>query len=164
MSMKRGAVIAAAIGVAVSAGLLSGAGATEEALPTGQALVDARVQNLKDAGDAMKAIGGFAQGQGTAEAAKEAAAYLVEVGAAIPLWFPAGSGPGGEGITKTRALAKIWETNEDFVAKSKAMEDAAKAIQAALEAGSDGAAVGTLLKAAGDTCKACHTDYRGPEQ
>jgi cytochrome c556 len=161
--MKRGAVIAVALGVAVSAGWLSGAGATEDSLPTGQALVDARIQNLKDAGDAMKAIGVFAQGQGDAAAAKEAAAYLVEVGAALPSWFPAGSGPGGEGITKTRALAKIWETNEDFVAKSKAMEDAAKIVQTAVDAG-DPAAIGAALKATGETCKACHTDYRGPEQ
>jgi len=162
--MKRGTVIAVAMGVAVSAGLLPGAGATDEALPTGQALVDLREQNLKDAGDAMKAIGGFAQGQGTIEAAKEAAAYLVETGAALPSWFPAGSGPGGEGITKTRALPKIWETNEDFVTKAKAMEDAAKAVQTALESGAGGAAVGALLQATGETCKACHVDYRAKEE
>ncbi len=138
--------------------------ALAEERPTGgQALVDWREQNLKDVADAMKALPTLAASPDTKPAALEAAQLIADTGRDMPGWFPEGSGPGGEGITKTRALPAIWERKAEFDGHAKKMEEAGLALVAAVEAG-DAAQVGELMKAAGGSCKACHTDFRAKEE
>ena len=72
----------------------------------------------------------------------------------IPSLFPKGSTTG-----KTKAKAEIWEKNEDFVKHAKSLSKSAAELAAAAKAGND-AEVGVKLKAVGDTCTACHKQFR----
>jgi len=72
----------------------------------------------------------------------------------IPSLFPKGSTKG-----KTKAKAEIWENNEDFVKHAKTLSKSAGELAAAAKAGND-AEVGVKLKAVGDTCSACHKQFR----
>lgn len=68
--------------------------------------------------------------------------------------FPDGSG--GEG---TRALPAIWENWDAFVALLEEGRAAAEVLREAAEAG-DEAATAAALREVGQSCRACHTDYR----
>ncbi len=130
-------------------------------LPTGQALVGARIAQLKKAGGAMQFFGQYDGSDQTAAAA--AAKILDDVAADLVSWFPEGSGPGGPGIEKTRALPAIWANFADFEAKAKAMDDAVGLMTVAA-ASNDVAAIKTAMGEVGKACKACHEAYRGPEE
>jgi cytochrome c556 len=147
------------VGIALAMlGVTNGFGAD---LPAGQALVDHRVAALKKAGGSMQF---FAQYDGSdAAAAVAAAKVLDDTAAALLSWFPEGSGPGGAGVEKTRALPVIWTDFADFEAKAKAFDDAVGPMTAAAAA-NDVAAIQAALAGVGKSCKACHETYRGPEE
>lgn len=144
-----------------AAALLTGAGVGAEAL-TGQALVDHRIAELKKVAGAMQAIGPLVQ-SGDLSKASEAAAVIAAAGPLLKAdWFPAGTGTGDAGISKTRALAVIWSDRADFDAKADAYTGAGAALAAALAAG-DASNFGALMQATGGSCKACHEKYRQPD-
>jgi len=72
----------------------------------------------------------------------------------IPKLFPKDSTKG-----KTKAKAEIWENSDDFAKRAKALSKAAGELAAAAKAGND-ADVGVKVKAMGDTCGACHKQFR----
>jgi len=74
----------------------------------------------------------------------------------------AGSFPEGSGGEGTRALPAIWESWDHFSAQLEATRNAAAALQAAAEAG-DSEGTAAALREVGQSCRACHTDYRARE-
>lgn len=92
-----------------------------------------------------------------ADLAQAAADNLVTISQIrqVVLW-PSGSD--SESIDGTRALPAIWENTDDFLAKWEDFGTAAAQMQ---EVAADGrAALGPALGALGDSCKACHEEYR----
>jgi cytochrome c556 len=115
-----------------------------------------RQEMMKKAGGAAGALGAIAKGEKPydAEAVKAALTTLAEVGKTFPDHFPAGSETGLD----TEASPKIWESMDDFKAKSTKLATVAEAQLAAMPA--DQAGVGAALQAIGPTCGDCHQSYR----
>lgn len=115
-----------------------------------------RQEMMKKVGGAMGAIGAMAKGEKPydAEVIKASLATMAEVSKAFPDQFPAGSETGFE----TEASPKIWESMDDFKAKSMALANAAEAQLASVPA--DAAGLGPLMGAVGGTCQSCHEVYR----
>jgi len=121
------------------------------------AVIDARKTELKKAGGAMKAIGGFLKdGTGTVADVQTNAATIDAVAKAFPGWWPTGT---AVGVGKSEAKPGIWENADDFKAKTVAFQTAsADLVKAA--AGGDKAAIGAAMGKVGGTCKTCHETYR----
>jgi cytochrome c556 len=106
-------------------------------------------------------LGSMAKGETPydAELAGKLAADLVALsgmlsGPAFSLYFPAGTAAGE--VEGTRAKAEIWATPDDFLAKAKALSDAATALAAT----SDLAGLQGAMGAVGGACGSCHEAYR----
>ncbi len=126
--------------------------------------VEMRVQAMKDTGAAMRVLAKAAKGESEISMLQGLAAKTVaETGKASPGMFREGTGPGGAGITDTRAKPEIWSDWKGFTAQAAALEDAGNALIAAVEAG-DRAALGAALDQAGKSCGSCHKPYRTPKQ
>lgn len=69
--------------------------------------------------------------------------------------------PEGSTSPDSRALPAIWQNRNDFMNKVSAIQSATSDLVDAAEAG-DSEAVGAALEGVQGTCRACHTDYRGP--
>ncbi len=114
--------------------------------------VIARKDLMKTIGGAAKTLGGMASGEvahdaAAAEVAKQA---MIAAAAEIEAKFTNNAAdPASE------AKPEVWTNWNDFLAKGKALGDAAGALDVA-SAESIGAGMGAI----GGTCKACHTDYR----
>lgn len=108
-------------------------------------------------------LGAMAKGETPydADQAQSAADSLVAVSMINqpPLW-PQGSDD--MSIEGTRALPAIWDNLDDVLAKWDDLGTAALSMQAA--AGTGQAALGPELGKVGGTCKACHDDYRAPNE
>ncbi len=63
---------------------------------------------------------------------------------------------------KTRAKPEIWSNREDFEKKMQDMRDAALELQAAVQSG-DRKAIGKNIAATGESCKACHDEYKSED-
>jgi len=63
----------------------------------------------------------------------------------------------------TDAKPEVWQNWDDFVAKAKVLEDAGAKLAAAADGG-DMKALMPHVKALGNACKGCHTEYRKPEE
>lgn len=72
----------------------------------------------------------------------------------IPALFPKGSDFGAD----TKALDAIWKKPADFEKKAKDTEEKAAAFSKAVA--SNDPQMGAKFKALGDSCKACHKDFR----
>lgn len=77
--------------------------------------------------------------------------------AAIPGLFPPGSAH-----AQSRALPAIWANKPDFDRKAADMGEAARQVSAAGRAG-DLAAYANAVGRLRQTCSACHTPYRAPQ-
>lgn len=115
----------------------------------------ARMEAMKEIGDATKVLGRMAKGEtefdaGAANAA--AAAIAAKAARSLDLFEPRATDP------KSEALPVIWERWDDFAARTEALAIAAD--QAAPLEDLDGlrAALGRI----GKTCKSCHEIYRAP--
>lgn len=115
-----------------------------------------RQEMMKKVGGAMGAIGAIVKGEKPfdAEVVKASLTTMAEVSKDFPNHFPAGSETGFE----TEATAKIWETPDDFKAKSAELAKVAEAQLAAMP--TDQASTGAAMKALGATCSSCHETYR----
>lgn len=121
------------------------------------AIIDARQAELKKAGDAMKALGGYAKGGDlSADVLKGHGATLAAVAKALPGWWPAGT---AVGVSDSEALPAIWEKPDQFQARAVAFQTEAAALEQAI-AGGDRAAIAAQVGKVGGSCKACHQDFR----
>ncbi len=71
--------------------------------------------------------------------------------------FPEGSDKG-----TTRAQPEIWENPDDFAQKHDEMTSAVKELASVVEGG-DRAAIAQQVGAVGQTCKACHDEYKSKD-
>jgi len=85
-----------------------------------------------------------------------AAALILKNSKAASNWFPAGTGPEAG---KTGAKPEIWQNPDDFTAKLRTFQAAAKTFNAAAASG-DLNAITAHAGDLGQACKACHDKYR----
>jgi cytochrome c556 len=70
--------------------------------------------------------------------------------------------PEGSHAGDTRALSAIWENMDDFLAKAESLRVATQAVIDAEPADLD--SFRPLFAEVGQNCRACHEDYRRPEE
>ena len=130
-------------------------------LPKDRALqvMHVRHEGMEAIGDANKALH-RALGASDIPTIRANAGKIAELSEQASTWFPAGTGPN---VGKTRAKADIWQNAEDFAAKLRAFQTAARALQLAA-AGNNVAAMNARFADLGGACKACHDKYRAEEQ
>lgn len=85
---------------------------------------------------------------------RDHAQALVTTTKNIPALFPKGSDFG-----ETQALDAVWEKPQDFAKRAKDAQAKAVAFEKAVAA-NDTKSYAAKLKDLGDSCKACHKDYR----
>jgi cytochrome c556 len=117
-----------------------------------------RHEGMEAIGDANKAIH-RALGSSDVGAVRATAAKIAQLSQQASTWFPQGTGPD---VAKTRAKPDIWQNSEDFAAKLRAFQTAARALQLAA-GGNNVAAMNARFADLGGTCKACHDKYRAEE-
>lgn len=134
----------------VSALLMSSAAFAETEATTPEVI--ARQELMKSFGGAAKALGGMASGEVAYDAAAaEAAKQTLITGAAeIEAKFTANVEDAG-----SESKPEIWTGWDAFLAKGKALGDAAAALDVA-----SAESIGAGMAGVGGACKACHTDYR----
>lgn len=155
------AVVAA--GIAWYVGVFDGKDKTTLANVTSgssQEAVNARVDRMKAMAKALSEVSKAAEA-GDISGTGENAQTILKTANDIPSLFPAGTGPGDPGVTKTRAKAEIWSKTDEFNADAKKLGDVATKIVAASGA-NDTAAMTAALGEVGPACKGCHDTFRGP--
>lgn len=157
MKLRLIAVFAVAL-IATGSGFASDDGPHDKAIKARQALMQLYSFNLG-------ILGGMAKGKidYDAEAASVAADNLL---AAVSMnqsaMWPAGSHNGDDANRKNRALPAIWDTYPKIAEASKAMDEAAAAMQAA--AGNGLGELKGAMGAVGKSCKGCHDDFRAKKK
>lgn len=142
----------------VVAALSLGAVSAAIALTPSEA-IKARHGAMENIGGAMKILGGMARKQAPFDAAvvKKNAAIIAENLQAAAKLFPKGS---DKGDVETWAKPEIWAEGSTF---DKTLE-AARVAAVALQSVTDEAAFRPALGELGNNCKACHDQYRRPEE
>ncbi len=121
-----------------------------------------RHDNFKAQGAAFKAILDELKKDAPDRAVLTANATKLKVSAAaLPSWFPKGSGP--ESGVKTDAKAEVWSDAAGFAAAANKFQAEASTLQQLAAAG-DVAGMKTEARAVGGACKGCHDKYRVPEK
>jgi cytochrome c556 len=127
---------------------------------------DRALQVMKVRHDGMEAIGDAnkalhrALGSSDIPTARANAAKVAQLSQQASIWFPVGTGPD---VAKTRAKPDIWQNSEDFAAKLRGFQTAARALQLAA-GGNNIAAMNARFADLNGACKACHDRYRAEEQ
>lgn len=135
--------------LALTAALIGGVAMAADATDP---IVVAQKTLMKSFGGAAKTLGGMAGGDVAYDAAAAEAAKAALIAGAADIaakWEVAGNDPASE------SKPEIWTNWDDFMAKGKALGNAAAALDVA-SAESIGAGMGAI----GGTCKDCHTTYR----
>lgn len=118
-------------------------------------LKEDREAAMKGIGGAMGALVKIAKGENPydAEVVKASLSTMSANAKSFPDLFPS-----ADAVVDPEASPKIWETMDDFKAKSAKLAADADAALAALPA--DAAAVGAALQTLGGNCQSCHEAYR----
>ena len=126
-----------------------------------QAVAD-RQAIMKTYGKNLGILGKMASGSVDYDAAAAQAAAQAFMDAATSdqtlVWLE-GSEQGA--VDGSRAKISIWEQSDDFYAIVASLADASVALNDVAAQGAD--ALGGAIGPAGQTCKTCHSDYRGPK-
>ena len=126
-----------------------------------KSLFHERHEGMEAIGKATKTIKqALDSGSPDIDAIRKAAGKVDELAGKSSGWFPAGTDKAV--LPKTRARPAIWEKPEDFAAKDRDFQQAARALKAAADSG-DVEAVKSRFADLGKTCKACHETYRAEE-
>jgi cytochrome c556 len=142
---------------------LAAAGVAFAALPKGKALaiMRDRHEGMEKIGDTNKLLRReISSSSPFMPAVQSGAATIAALSVKANGWFPAGTGPD---VGKTGAKPEIWQSQQDFVAKLRAFQGAARNFNAAAKSG-DMNAIKARYSALGATCKACHDKYRAEMQ
>ena len=125
--------------------------------PAGQALM-ARQAHFREQAAGFKAINDELKKDAPDKAVILANATKIKgAAAALPTWFPKGSGP--ETGLKTAARAEIWTDAEGFdTAATQLQAETVKLEQLAMAGDLD--AIKAQSRAVGAACGACHSKYR----
>lgn len=120
-------------------------------------LMHDRHERMEEIGDAMKLISRELKGDAPDFAkVRSGSGTIARLAPQASGWFPPGTGPD---VGKTEAKAEIWQKPEDFAAKMKTFQQAAKRFNAVAQ-GNDIAAIRAAHGDLGKSCKACHDPYR----
>jgi cytochrome c556 len=131
------------------------------AATSGTDAVKSRTEHMKALGASAKSLGDqLRSSTPDASVVKAETAKIAAAAAALPTWFPRGSGP--ETGAKTRALPAIWTDAPGFAVARKSFLIEADKLDAAAATGNM-AATGAQMKPLFGACKGCHDKYRGPE-
>jgi cytochrome c556 len=147
--MLKGSTLAGALVMVIGAGMA--ASANDDPIESRQAI-------MKNVGAAMQVAGNMARGEAEFEsrAALMALRTLNSSIIGFTQFFPEGSGEGD-----TRALPAIWENMDDFLSRA---DDLRVASAAAIEAEpQDLSSFQAVFGPVGQSCGACHEDYRRPQ-
>lgn len=128
-----------------------------------KAVIGERVAIMKSFGAALTTSGAFAQGKGTAAAARAKVATAQAGAAKLDRLFPRGTALGDRGAGTSRALSTIFANRSDFEAKIDAASRALAGLDGALARGSK-ADTTAALNAAKSTCGSCHSRYRAADE
>ena len=121
------------------------------------AVMHERHEGMEAMGKASKEIGRqLKSGSPDLGAIRASARPITDFAPKVSKLFPRGTGPD---VGKTGAKPEIWQTPEDFAAKARDFQGAARAFGATLR-GNDVNAIGASFGNLGKTCKACHDKYR----
>lgn len=113
-----------------------------------------RQADMKANGASMKAINGMLEANGPAADVAAEATKINARAMEIATLFPAGSDQGD-----TKAKPEIWQNQDDFAAKLKALQDESAMLVTAANGG-DMAVVKAQYEKLGGTCGACHKVYK----
>jgi cytochrome c556 len=113
-----------------------------------------RMDAMESMSKAMKAIRRYVEGNRNIAAIKDEADRIRELAGRIPQWFPPGSD-----TKPTDALAAIWQHWPDFQARAAQLEQQSAKL-AAVAASGDLRSIAAQFRAVGQSCSACHADYR----
>jgi cytochrome c556 len=161
MALRMTTVLALAAAMAAACGTAT-AQDNAAAITAGGKAVLVRQAHYKDLGKAFVGLGGELRKDAPDKAAISAGAVTVNTLAQdLPSWFPKGSGP--EAGVKTAAKAEIWTDAAGFAAAAGKLQGEAAKLQEVAVAG-DLDAIKTQVRATGAACKACHDQYRQPEE
>jgi cytochrome c556 len=129
--------------------------------PAGQALT-ARQAHFREQNAVFKAINDELKKDAPDKAAIAAGATRLKTSAAaLPTWFPKGSGP--ETGLKTAARAEIWTDAAGFAAVATQFQTETDKLEQVAVTG-DLEATKAQDRAVGAACGACHTKYRAAAQ
>lgn len=125
-----------------------------------------RQKMMRALGKAMSTVGKMMQDKADYDPAfvADTVKTMQSVAHDFPSLFPNGTDTDNALIehgVESDALPAIWTKMDDFKAKAEALGTAASA---AVPLTGDKAKFATAVGAIGKACKACHTDYRKPEQ
>lgn len=153
--------VTAALGAAIAGAALAAETQPAPTTPGGKALV-ARQAHFKEQGAAFKAIADELKKDTPDKAVIAANATKIKgTAAALPSWFPKGSGP--ETGLKTAAKPDVWTDAADFEAAAMKLQAETTKL-ADIAAGGDLDAIKAQFRATGGACKNCHDKFRVPEQ
>ena len=138
-------------------GLFAGAAIAQSTMAPAD-VIKARQANYKKIGGDAKAIGDELKlDKPDVAKLKASVADLKTLAAALPTWFPAGSGP--EAGVKTAAKPEIWSDAAGFATAAKNLADATTKLDQLAQAG-DVSGMQAQMKNVGMACGGCHTKYR----
>lgn len=151
---------------------LAGSAATLALALHATALAQGRVANQEEAsqvreerGVAMKTLGRhmrtlkhFTDGRGSESDAREAATAIIQLAAAVPKLFPAGTGE--DDLHGSEARSVIWQRWGDFVAAADTLGKQAAEIDAAIRTGDAGQIRAAFSSLGSNGCKGCHSTFR----
>lgn len=146
----------AAIAACLSAAALAAPLAKDRAL----VVMKQRHDGMHMIADAAKAIHRALGDTPDTATVKANSAKLLMASRMASKWFPEGTGPD---VGKTRAKPEIWQNREDFAAKMRNFQVAARAFDSAVQK-NDVAAMNARFSDLDGTCKACHDKYRSEEK
>jgi cytochrome c556 len=113
-----------------------------------------RMDAMESMARAMKAIRRSLEGNRDSAAIQNEANRIRETAVHIPQWFPPGSD-----AKPTDALPAIWQRWTDFQARATQLEQESTKL-VAVSASGDIKNITAQLRVVGQTCSACHADYR----
>jgi cytochrome c556 len=120
--------------------------------------VRTRVAGLRELGAAFKTVNdGLRTSEPQTILIQMAARQIRNASTAMYTWFPAGSGP--QAGVKTAAKPEIWTQPARFRQLQDAFASQAAAFQRAA-GGSDVNAIRAAARSLGQSCKACHDQFR----
>ena len=158
-SFSKIVAVAAVSGLVLTAGCGGGGQAELEDTPEAAAFLF-RQAVMRVTANKMLTISGMARGEIPVDEAvftKAANDVATMAGMATEGFMPQGI-PNG-----SRAEPTIWEDWSDFEERARNFQDAAQAVAEAAESGGFDAAQ-SLVRPLQDTCGACHSTYRAPEE
>jgi cytochrome c556 len=113
-----------------------------------------RMDAMESMSKAMKAIRRCVEGNRNIAVLQAEVDRIRELAIRIPQWFPPGSD-----AKPTDALPAIWQRWPDFQERAAQLEQESARL-AAMAASGDFKSIAAQFRVVGQTCSACHADYR----